>query len=75
MACFFANGIDIMPESGHVGDDGPDIRWGTRGSQWGNWVGGSFLPSKDCDEAVHVAYRAARAARFEHGQTPLPSSP
>lgn len=39
-ASFYATGIDIEPDGGLVGDDGPDIRWNTRGSEWGNWVGG-----------------------------------
>ncbi|MEU9797075.1 hypothetical protein AB0E27_42150 [Streptomyces sparsogenes] len=69
-ACFFAEGIDITPEGGLVGNDGPCIDWETRGSRWGNWVGGGGLISEDCDEAAHAAYRAARSARFEHGQTP-----
>ncbi|MFB7825299.1 hypothetical protein [Streptomyces hydrogenans] len=70
MACFFAGGIDITPEGGLVGNDGPYIDWEGRGTRWGNWVGGGGLISEDRDEAAHAAYRAARSARFEHGQTP-----
>ncbi|MGW9448742.1 hypothetical protein [Streptomyces sp. NPDC055632] len=68
-ACFFSDYIGITPEGGLVGDDGPDIRWNTRGSQWGNWVGEGVLLSKDREEAVHSAHRTARSARFEHGRT------
>ncbi len=67
MACFFAGGIDITPEGGLVGNDGPYIDWEGRGTRWGNWVGGGVLISEDRDEAAHAAYRAAR---FKHGQTP-----
>ncbi|MFD8261595.1 hypothetical protein ACFV19_22255 [Streptomyces griseoluteus] len=69
-ASFYATGIDIEPDGGLVGDDGPDIRWNTRGSEWGNWVCGGVLLSEDRDEDVYAGYRAARSARFEHGQTP-----
>ncbi|MEU3907244.1 hypothetical protein AB0F20_26065 [Streptomyces goshikiensis] len=69
-ACFFSSGMDLWPEGGVVGNDGPHIFWETRGTKWGNWVNGGGLISEGCDEKVHAAYRAARSARFEHGETP-----
>lgn len=68
-AYFTANGIDIQPEGGTVGSDGPDVYWDTRGNDWGNWVGGGGLISDSYDEPVAAAYTAARSARFEHGES------
>ena len=60
---------------GVVGNDAGQIFWETRGTQWGNLIGGGLSLSDDkTDPAkannVAAAYAAARSARFEHGENP-----
>lgn len=57
---------------GLVGNDSPEIYWDTHKTQWGNWVNGGGVLSEDPNEAVVGAYRAAREARFEHGEKGAP---
>jgi hypothetical protein len=75
-AYFAADRIEIQPDGGTVGRDGPRICWDTRFAEWGNWVGGGSLIGHALDEIGHAldervadAYRAARSARFEHGES------
>jgi hypothetical protein len=59
---------------GLIGSDAPDIRWDTRGTEWGNFTGCGCLIFDDDTRDIAVqrrvgdAYRAARSARFEHGE-------
>lgn len=71
-AYFTETGVDVEPDmaGGAVGSDGPDVYEDTRGRDWGNLVGGGCLISDKPDERVIAAFRAARSARFEHGETP-----
>lgn len=70
-AWFEDSGIRIMTMDGAViANDSPQINWETRGSGWGNLVGGGGTISDDAPDArVVEAYRAARSARFEHGES------
>ncbi|WP_405467515.1 hypothetical protein [Streptomyces canus] len=70
-AYFATHGVMADPDFGSlVGNDSPEIFWETRGTKWGNWVGGGVLIGEDHEPAVYAAYQAARSARFEHGQKP-----
>ncbi|GHD37419.1 hypothetical protein [Nocardiopsis kunsanensis] len=53
---------------GLVGNDCPEIFWETRKVEWGNWTGGGTCLSEEPSPRVIGAYRAARSARFEHGE-------
>ncbi|MFE0726305.1 hypothetical protein ACFW4M_32760 [Streptomyces sp. NPDC058794] len=69
-AVFHSHGIELNPEGNPVGNDGPDVFWHTRGSAWGNWLVPGAALNPDHDERAQGAYRAARSARFEHGERP-----
>lgn len=69
VAYFTEAGVEINPEGGAVGSDGPDVYEDTRGRDWGNLVVGGICISDGLDAPVAKAYRAARSARFEHGET------
>ncbi|MEU1710101.1 hypothetical protein ABZ478_32835 [Streptomyces sp. NPDC005706] len=69
-AAFHSYGIEMHPEGGLVGNDGPDVIWHTRGSDWGNWLQPASYMNPDHDDRVQAAYRSARSARFEHGERP-----
>jgi hypothetical protein len=67
---FTDGGIDFNPDGGLVANDGGYIAWAGRGTSWGNWVGGGAALHGGDQTALRVeaAYRAARSARFEHGE-------
>lgn len=67
-AWFINKGIQVSPEGGLVANDSPEIFLGTRGAEWGNFVGGGGAIGDEYDEAVAAAYVAAKSARFEHGE-------
>lgn len=67
-ATFEPFGLSIQAGDGTVANDGPVINWETRGTSWGNFVGGGCSIRDAYDEGVAAAYRAARSARFEHGE-------
>lgn len=67
-AYFTELGVDTSPEGGAVGSDGPDVYEDTRGRDWGNLTGGGVCITNSLDVPVAEAYRAARSARFEHGE-------
>ncbi|MFJ2964253.1 hypothetical protein ACIPIC_18380 [Streptomyces collinus] len=68
-AWFTSNSVAVDPTEALMANDGPQIYWDTRGSDWGNLVGGGGLLSDDVDMTVADAYRRALSARFEHGQS------
>lgn len=65
---FAADGLHVMPHGGVVATARRGVRWDVRGTDWGNLVGGGATLACDCDATVISAYRAARSARFEHGE-------
>lgn len=66
---FTAAGLEVSPGDALIANDGGEICWETRGSGWGNLVGGGGSISDSYEVVVANAYRAARSARFEHGES------
>jgi hypothetical protein len=56
-------------EGGIVGNDSRQVYWADRGTEWGNLTGEGVWIADTYDERVADAYRAARSARFEHGES------
>lgn len=65
--------VNLVEQNSLMANDSPEVFWDTRGTAWGNLVGGGFSISNTDDEQLAAAYRAARSARFEHGQSGAPS--
>lgn len=66
---FTSNSVAVDPTESLMGNDGPEVFWDTRGTGWGNLVGGGGMLSEEIDTRVADAYRSALSARFEHGQS------
>ncbi|MER5420368.1 hypothetical protein [Streptosporangium roseum] len=70
-ASLVAGGVSIeTKEGGIVGNDSRQVLWADRGTEWGNLTGEGLWIAPTYDPVVADAYRAARSARFEHGETP-----
>lgn len=75
-AWFDADGTVVheVGSLGLVGSDAPEVCWASRGNDWGNLTGvGTIIFDNDTRDIetqrrVGDAYRAARSARFEHGE-------
>lgn len=71
-AWFTASGLQVSPEGGVIAPDGGDINWSTYRREWGNLVGGGGClqdGGSRPDLLLADAYRSARSARFEHGES------
>ncbi|MFI6594933.1 hypothetical protein ACIBHX_01725 [Nonomuraea sp. NPDC050536] len=56
-------------DGGIVGNDSRDVLWANRGTEWGGLTREGMWISDTFDQRVADAYRAARSARFEHGES------
>lgn len=56
-------------EGGIVGNDSRQVFWAQRGLEWGGLTAEGTWISDTVDQRVADAYRAARSARFEHGES------
>lgn len=65
---FDEGGLTVHPDDGLIGNDSPQINWDTYRSRWGNFTGGGVCLTETYSKEVIEAYRAARSARFEHGE-------
>jgi hypothetical protein len=71
-AYFTRSGLEVQPEGGLVANDSGHIWWDTHRQDWGALVsGGGYItdPGVEVDMPVAEAFRSARSARFEHGES------
>jgi hypothetical protein len=67
-AWFCGRDLEVEPDGGTIGNDGPQVFWETRGTEWGNLTGSGIALGGTPRPEVESAYIAARSARFEHGE-------